>query len=263
MDTADRIEIERHAGVATLWMNRPQRHNAFDEALIAGIDHHIRALETDASVRVIVLAGRGRSFSAGGDLNWMQRQATASVGGNRDDARALATMLRRLYRCRKPTVARVQGAALGGGMGLVAACDIAIASEDARFGTTEVRVGLIPATIGPYVQAAIGTRAAARWFQSGERFGAEEALRLGLVHEVVSSDALDERLAALLEALLAAGPAAQCAAKQLLRDLDGQPVDSDAVLEATALEIARIRATEEGREGISAFLEKRQPAWRI
>ena len=255
------LDIETREQVAVIWMNRPERHNAFDEALIAGLTQSVAALEADPAVRVIVLAGRGASFSAGGDLNWMRRQAEASEADNREDARRLARMLRGLYRCSKPTVARVHGAALGGGMGLVAACDIAIAGEAARFGTTEVRVGLIPATIGPYVQAAIGTRAARRWFQTGERFGAAEALRLGLVHEVVENEALDARLDALLGELLAAGPQAQAEAKALIRSLDGRGVDDDDVLEDTAQAIARLRASDEGREGIAAFLGKRRPRW--
>lgn len=255
------LEIETRGPVAVIWMNRPDRHNAFDEDLIAGLTQSFSSLEADPAVRVIVLAGRGPSFSAGGDLNWMRRQAEADEAANREDARGLARMLQTLYRCRKPTVARVHGAAIGGGMGLVAACDIAIAAESARFGTTEVRIGLIPATIGPYVQAAIGARAAGRWFQTGERFGADEARRLGLVHEVTADAVLDSRLDTLLGELLAAGPAAQVAAKQLIRDLDGRAADDAAVLEDTALAIARIRASEEGREGIAAFLEKRRPRW--
>jgi methylglutaconyl-CoA hydratase len=256
------IELERAGAVATLWMNRPERHNAFDEQLIAELTAAAVELDADPAVRVIVLAGRGASFSAGGDLHWMKRQAEARLDDNVEDARALARMLRTLYRCRKPTVARIHGAALGGGMGLVAVCDIALASASATFGTTEARLGLIPATIGPYVQAAIGARAAQRYFQTGERFGAGQALRLGLVHELAMPDALDARLGELLEDLLACGPQAQARSKALSRYLVDRPVDGDEVFEETARRIAEARAADEGRDGVAAFLGKRAPSWR-
>lgn len=261
MTTYQNLEIVRAGAIATIWMNRPERHNAFDEQLIAELKKSFVELDEDSTVRVIVLAGRGASFSAGGDLNWMKRQAQADLAANIEDAHALAHMLRTLYRCSKPTVARVHGAALGGGMGLVAACDIALASSEAQFGTTEVRVGLIPATIGPYVLAAMSARSARRYFQTGERFSAAEALRIGFVHETVAPEVLDIRLKIVLDALLAAGPKAQAAAKGLIADLDSRRPDAYDVLEETARSIATIRATPEGREGIGAFLEKRKPVW--
>jgi methylglutaconyl-CoA hydratase len=246
--------------VAWIWMARPALHNAFDEGLIAALDDAFATLDADPSVRVIVLAGEGRSFSAGADLRWMQRQGEAAEVDNLDDARRLAALFRRIAECRKPTVARVQGAALGGGMGLACACDVCIASEDASFATTEVRLGLIPAVIGPYVLRAIGARQALRYFQSGERIPAARALELGIVLELVEREALDARLDEVLEALLAGGPLAQAAAKALVRDLAQRPLDP-ALLADTAARIARLRATPEAREGLEAFLAKRAPRW--
>lgn len=259
--THEALDLQLADRVATLWMNRPERHNAFDAALIAALTEAVERLARDDAVRVIVLAGRGLSFSAGADLDWMRRQAEAGFEANLEDARRLASLFRTLYRCPKPTVARVHGAALGGGMGLIAASDIAIASSAATFGTTEVRVGLVPATVGPYLVPALGARAARRYFQTGERFGAAEALRLGLVHEVSRPEALDERVTATVRALLASGPAAQAQAKKLIRDTLGFAPDDDPVLEGTARAIATVRASAEGREGLAAFLEKRKPAW--
>jgi len=246
--------------VAWVWMARPALHNAFDEGLIAALDEALATLDADPSVRVIVLAGEGRSFSAGADLRWMQRQGEAAEADNLDDARRLAALFRRIAECRKPTVARVQGAALGGGMGLACACDVCVASEDASFATTEVRLGLIPAVIGPYVLRAIGARQALRYFQSGERIPAARARELGLVHELVERESLDARLDEILEALLAGGPQAQAAAKALVRDLSLRPLDLTLIAD-TAARIARLRATPEAREGLEAFLAKRAPDW--
>ena len=254
------IHIERHAGIATLWLNRPDKHNAFDEHLIAAITNGLRTLADDASVRVVVLAGRGKSFSAGGDLDWMRRAAGYGFEQNLADATALATMLRTLAELPKPTIARVHGAALGGGMGLVCACDIAVASDAAVFATSEVRFGLIPATIGPYVLRAIGARQAQRYFQSAERIDATRALQIGLVHETVTATALDEKIGEIATALLAGGPAAQHAAKRFIAQVADRPID-DALVAGTADAIARIRATDEAREGLTAFLEKRAAAW--
>lgn len=254
------LEIERQNSVATIWMNRPDRHNAFDENLIAELTAAFQALETDESVRVAVLAGRGKSFSAGADLNWMKRAAGYTVEQNLDDARKLATMLRTLAELRKPTVARVHGAALGGGMGLAAACDICVASTAATFATSEVRFGLIPATIGPYVLRAIGARQASRYFLTAERMDARRAWELGLAHELTEPDELDARIRDIVNALVAGGPQAQAAAKDLIRALADRPVD-DALVKDTAQRIARIRATPEAKEGLSAFLEKRPPNW--
>lgn len=254
------IEIERNGVVATLWLNRPDKHNAFDEHLIAAITDGLRALGADEAVRVVVLAGRGKSFSAGGDLDWMRRAAGYGYEQNLADAMGLATMLRTLAEFPKPTIARVHGAALGGGMGLVCACDIAVASETAVFATSEVKFGLIPATIGPYVLRAIGARQAQRYFQTAERIDATRALQIGLVHEVVGAAALDAKIDEIATALRAGGPAAQHAAKQFIANVGGRPID-DALVASTAASIARIRATDEAREGLSAFLEKRGAAW--
>ena len=254
------LEIERQHGVATIWMSRPDRHNAFDETLIAELTAACQALEADEAMRVVVLAGRGKSFSAGADLNWMQRAAGYTVEQNLADARQLATMLHTLAELRQPTIARVHGAALGGGMGLAAACDLCVASTAASFAAPEVRFGLIPATIGPYVLRAIGARQAARYFLTAERIAARRAWELGLVHELTEPDALDTRIRDIVNALLAGGPQAQAAAKDLIRALADRPVDN-ALVEDTAQRIARIRATPEAKEGLSAFLEKRSPNW--
>jgi methylglutaconyl-CoA hydratase len=254
------LELERRGRGATTWMNRPEVVNAFDERLIADLDAACHALDADEAIRVVVLAGRGKHFSAGADLNWMRRASQHGFDDNRDDARRFAGMLRRLSELRKPTIARVQGAALGGGTGLAAACDMAIASEDASFATSEARFGIIPAVISPYVLRAIGPRHALRYFQSAERFDARRAQAIGLVSEVVAADALDARVGELAEALIQAGPRAQQAAKELIHAVAYRPIDAP-VSEETALRIARQRATEEARDGIAAFLDKRQPPW--
>jgi methylglutaconyl-CoA hydratase len=256
------LEIECETGVATIWMNRPDRHNAFDETLIAELTAACAMVDADDSIQVVVLAGRGKSFSAGADLNWMKRAAGYTVEQNLDDARKLATMLRTLAELRKPTVARVHGAALGGGMGLAAACDICVASTAATFATSEVRFGLIPATIGPYVLRAIGARQASRYFLTAERIDAHRAWELGLVHDLVEPDALAARVREISKALLAGGPHAQAAAKDLIRAVAGQPID-DARVEDTARRIAQIRTMPEAKEGLSAFLEKRPPNWTV
>jgi methylglutaconyl-CoA hydratase len=255
------LQLEYRAGCATVWLNRPELHNAFHEGLLAELPRCLALLSQDAAVRAIVLAGRGRSFCAGADLEWMQQQARAGYEANLEDARRLAWMLRSLAQSPKPTVARVHGAALGGGLGLIAACDIALASHAASFGTTEVRLGLTPSTIAPYVIGAIGERAARRYFLSGERFDAQEALRIGLIHEAVDGAALDARLEALLEALRSAGPQAQAHCKRLLASLRGHDAFDAQVAEQTARSIAEVRAGEEAREGMAAFFAKRKPSW--
>lgn len=242
-------------------MNRPEVHNAFDETLIAEVTAALRTLDHDAEVRVVVLGGRGESFCAGADLNWMKRAASYSEAENLRDARALAEMLRSLARMSKPTLARVQGAAIGGGLGLVAACDIAVASTRASFATSEVRLGLIPATIGPYVIAAIGERQARRYFLTGERISANRAREIGLAHEVTEAEGLDATIAGIADALMAGGPQAQTAAKHLIHDVAGRPPTAD-LAEDTACRIARLRATPEAGEGIRAFLQKQPPAWK-
>ena len=254
------LGIEMKGPVATIWMNRPDMHNAFDETLITELTAACTALDDDKDVRVVVLAGRGKSFSAGADLNWMKRAANNGVEDNLNDARALAGMLRVLAEMKKPTIARVQGAALGGGMGLAAACDIAVASTKAVFATSEVKFGIIPSAISPYVLRAIGARQAYRYFQSAERISAERAREIGLVHEVVEADELDAKVQEIVTALLQGGPLSQSAAKDLIRAVNNQPIN-DNLVEDTAHRIAHLRATPEAREGISAFLDKRSPAW--
>lgn len=254
------LQTEIKDGVATLRMNRPDVHNAFDDALIAALTAELRRLEQLPEARVIVLAANGKSFSAGADLNWMRRMATYSKEENLRDAMALAGLMRTLDGVKKPTIARVQGAAFGGGVGLVACCDIAIASTEAAFSLSEVRLGLIPSVISPYVIAAIGEREARRYFLTAERFDAMEARRIGLVHEVVDSDALDEAVAKIAGQLLKGGPQALAAAKKLIADVSRRSMD-DALSAETARRIAAIRVESEGREGLAAFLEKRPPAW--
>lgn len=254
------LEILCEGGIATIWMNRPDVHNAFNEQLIAELTAACQALDADDAVRVVVLAGRGKSFSAGADLNWMRRAAEASVEANLADARKLAGMLRTLAEMDKPTIARVHGAALGGGMGLASACDICVAGEGAVFATSEVRFGIIPSAISPYVIRAIGARQASRYFQTAERISAARARELGLAHEVVAADAIDARVHELVAALLQGGPRSQGAAKALIRAVADQPV-TDALVEDTARRIATLRATPEAREGLAAFLDKRPAAW--
>lgn len=255
------IEVLRTDAVATVWMNRPDKHNAFNETLIAELDAAFAQLDADDSVRVVVLAGRGKSFSAGADLNWMKAQGEASEAANVADARKLADMLARLATLTKPTIARVHGAALGGGMGLASACDICVASSRAVFATSEVKFGLTPATISPYVLRAIGPRQAHRYFLTAERIDAARAHALGLVHELVDDEAaLDATLAELVAAILLGGPMSQAAAKDLIRAVAHQPV-TETVLDDTARRIAALRATPEAKEGLSAFLDKRPPKW--
>ena len=254
------LEIERSGQVATIWMNRPEVFNAFNEQLIADLGDACAVLDADPAVRVVVLAGRGRHFSAGADLNWMKRASAYGQAENLEDARRFARMLRALADMSKPTIARVQGAALGGGTGLAAACDMAVASADAVFSTSEVKFGIIPAVISPYVLRAIGPRHALRYFQSAERITAERALAIGLVNEVTAVDGLDAGIAALAGALIAGAPQAQKAAKDLIAAVNGRTID-DSVGEETAQRIARQRATDEAKDGIVAFLEKRTPSW--
>lgn len=254
------LAVERDHSVATIWLNRPQLHNAFDEELIAALTAALIELDADASVRVVILGGRGGSYCAGGDLNWMRRMAGFTEAENLQDASRLADMLRVLDSLSKSTIARVHGAAIAGGTGLVAACDIAIGTTQASFGTTEVRIGLIPATIGPYVIAAIGARAARRYFLTGERIAAQQALQLGLLHEIVADDSLDARIAEISRALIAGAPAAQSACKRLVADLSHQPI-SAALIADTSQRIATARSTAEARIGIDAFFARRQPNW--
>jgi methylglutaconyl-CoA hydratase len=248
-------------GVATVTLNRPEIHNAFDDALIAALTDAFVGLAADKNVRVLVLTGAGQNFSAGADLNWMKRMAGYSREENLADAMALAQMLRHLNEFPKPTLARVNGSAFAGSTGLIACCDIVIASAEAKFAVNEVRLGLIPATIGPYVLAAIGARQARRLFLTAERFSADEARRIGLVHEVVPCDALDAAVEKCLAMLLEGATGAQANAKRLIAKVANRPVD-EALMRLTAEGIAEARASEEGREGIAAFLGKRKPNWR-
>jgi methylglutaconyl-CoA hydratase len=261
MDNNHILSHIREDGVATVTLNRADVHNAFNDALIADMTGALRRLGADDKVRAVVLRAEGKSFSAGADLGWMQKMANYGHEENLRDASALAELMRTLNFLPKPTVARVQGAAFGGGVGLAACCDIAIASETAAFSLSEVRLGLIPAVISPYVVAAIGERSARRYFLTAERFDAAEALRIGLVHLVVPAHEIDAAVDAILARLSEGGPAAQCAAKNLIFAVAHRPVDA-ALIHDTAQRIANIRASSEGREGLAGFLEKRKPAWR-
>ncbi len=254
------LEEIGETGVARITLTRTRVHNAFNDLLIAELTRSLEGLESDPRVRAVVLAAQGNSFSAGADLTWMERMAGYGKDENLEDARALAELMRRLNTLAKPTLALVQGPAFGGGVGLVACCDIAIAAETASFCLSEVRLGLIPAVISPYVVAAVGERAARRYFLTAERFSAAEALRLGLVHEVVADEQLEVRGERLVKALLTGGPKAQSAAKELIFAVSNRPPD-DSLVEDTARRIAEVRAGEEAREGIAAFLQKRKPQW--
>lgn len=254
------LSVEVRNGVGLLALARPDVHNAFDETLIAETTRALGELERDEAVRAVVLLGAGPSFCAGADLNWMKRMAGYGRAENLADAMALAHMLRTLYRMPKPTIARVHGAAFGGGVGLVACCDIAIAVQDATFALSEAKLGLIPATIGPYVVEAIGARMARRYFLTAERFDAAEAYRIGLVHDLALAAELDTRINELLGALFQAGPRAQAASKALIRAIAHRPIDDDVIAD-TAARIADVRASPEAKEGVAAFLGKRRASW--
>jgi methylglutaconyl-CoA hydratase len=249
-----------HRGVATLTLNRPEKHNAFDDDMIGLIDAALRKADSDDAVRVLVLAAAGRSFSAGADLAWMRRVAAYTYEENVADAKGLASMLHTLNFLSKPTLARVQGNAFGGAVGLISCCDMAVAAEEAQFCLSEVKLGLIPATISPYVISAMGERFARRYFLSAERFSATTAQQCGLVSEVVVSEDLDTWLERWVEAFLANGPVAVKEAKRLLQDVAQRPID-ETLIEDTCERIARIRVSPEGQEGLGAFLEKRRPSY--
>ena len=246
--------------VATVTLNRPEVRNAFNDASIAELALAFDELGNNEHVRVIVLAANGPAFCAGADLNWMKKMAGYTEAENTADAAKLADMLHTIYLCPKPVVAKVQGDCYAGGMGLVAACDIAVAARDANFCLSEVKLGLIPATISPYVIRAMGENAARRYFLTAERFSAQEALRIGFVHDICAADALDAEVAAITASLVSNGPHAVAQAKVLVRDMAGHPV-TDTLMMDTAERIAQIRASNEGREGVAAFLEKRKPSW--
>jgi methylglutaconyl-CoA hydratase len=248
-------------GVATVTLNRPAVRNAFDDRLIADLTAVLQRLGVDPTVRLLLLTGSGSCFSAGGDLNWMRRMAQYTEAENFADAMQLAELLRVLNEFPKPTVARVNGPAYAGGLGLVCCCDVAIAAEEATFAISEVRLGLVPGTISPYVVAAIGARAARRFFLTAEPFTAAEAHRIGLVHGVSPLTALDDTVATVVANLMQGGPEAQARAKRLVADVAGRPV-TEAVRQLSARAIAEGRASAEGQEGLAAFFEKRKPAWR-
>lgn len=247
--------------VATVTLDRPDVRNAFNETTIAELTDVFRQLDTRDDIRAIVLAANGPAFCAGADLNWMKKMAAFSDEENRIDARRLADMLSAIYRVSKPVVARVSGDAYAGGVGLVAASDIVVAVDSARFCLSEARLGLIAATIAPYVVRALGERASRRYFTTAEPFDCATAERLGLVHERVTPDALDDTVQKITAALCANGPRAVRESKRLVQDVAGEALD-EALIDDTAHRIARIRASEEGREGVASFLEKRAPNWR-
>lgn len=256
------LQVTTENRIARIALDRPDVHNAFDDELIAGLTAALMRIDSDAGVRAVVLTGSGASFSAGADLNWMRRMAQSSEAENRADAERLALLMRTLNFLSKPTIARVNGAAYGGGVGLVACCDIAIAADNAKFGLTEVRLGLVPAVISPYVIAAIGTRHARRLFVTGEVFDAAEALRVGLVHRCVPEAQLDAAIDESASLLARGGPAAQAQAKRLALRISGITRESAEALDIeNAALIARLRVSAEGQEGLAAFLDKRRATW--
>ena len=247
-------------GVAQVTLNNPDKHNAFDDQMIIELTNAFNALAANTNVRIMLLKSEGKSFSAGADLDWMKRMASYSYQQNLNDARALAAMLKALHQMPIPTIARVQGAAFGGAVGLVSCCDIALASSNASFALSEVKIGLVPSTISPYVIAAIGERHAKRYFMTAERFDANTALQIELVHEAVEKSLLDDKVEQLVTAILSNGPEAVAVAKQLIFAVSGKPIDSK-LIEHTCEVIAGIRISAQGQEGLSAFLDKRKPNW--
>jgi methylglutaconyl-CoA hydratase len=256
------VQIADHGGIRELRLNRPDVHNAFDDRLIADLTAALKSAGSDPAVRAVVLTGVGASFSAGADLNWMRGMAKASEAENRDDSLRLAELMRSLQFLPKPTIARVNGAAYGGGVGLVACCDIAIGVDTAKFGLTEVKLGLVPAVISPYVIAAIGVRNARRLFLTGEVFDAETAAQIGLLHQAVPAEYLDDTVHNVLKLLAKAGPVAQREAKRLAFGMHGLTESAaERIDQENAALIARLRVSEEGQEGLGAFLDKRTPTW--
>ena len=254
------LNVSIDAGRATVTLTRPEMRNAFNDEVIADLTQVFLDLGGRDEVRAIVLAAEGAAFCAGADLNWMRRMADYTPEQNRTDAGRLAEMLRVIHACPKPVVARVQGDVYAGGMGLVACCDMAVSVDSAHYCLSEVKLGLVPATISPYVVRAMGARAAQRYFLTAERFSAAEALRIGFVHEVAAPEQLDERIDAIVGALLQAGPAAVRTCKRLVQDVAGREID-EALIASTVVGIAEIRASAEGKEGVQSFLQKRKPNW--
>jgi len=260
---SDVIEVLRPSPhVAEIWLNRPDVRNAFNDAVVAGLTRVFAQLAGESELRVVLLAARGKAFCAGADLNWMRAMADYSWDENRQDAQRLADMLWTLDQCPVPVVGRIQGDCYAGGMGLASVCDVLVASSTATFCLSEARLGLLPATISPYVVRALGVQASRRYFVTAERFTAEQAHSLGLVHEVCEPQALDACVAQIMDTLVANGPAAVKACKQLVRDVAGQPV-TETLRAETARRIADLRASPEGREGVQAFLNKRSPNWLV
>ena len=255
------LVFEQKNGVATVTLNLPEKHNAFDDKVIAELTNAFRSLDDKESIRIVVLAANGKSFSAGGDLEWMKRMASYSYDENLVDAKALAEMLRTLNSMSKPTIARVQGAAFGGAVGLISCCDIAVGTTKAKFCLSEVKVGLVPATISPYVIAAIGQRAARRYFLTAELFNAQTALKLGLLSEVIEGEILDGEVERIITALLSNSPKAVTATKKLISDVANMKIDASLINQTSEL-IAKVRVSEEGQEGLTAFLDKRPPNWK-
>lgn len=260
--STQRLTVEINGHVARVTLDRPEVRNAFDDTTILELTAAFRTLDADTNVRAIVLAANGSAFCAGADLNWMKRMAGYSEAENRADALNLAAMLNTIYASRKPVIARIQGDAYAGGTGLVAACDIAVSVASANFCLSEARLGLMPATIAPYVIRAMGARAAHRYLVSAEKFEATEALRIGFVHQVVSSEQLDESVDAIAKAIVANSPNAVSECKRLVSDFAHREID-DHLIADTAERIARVRASEEGQEGVRSFLEKRKPSWLV
>jgi methylglutaconyl-CoA hydratase len=247
--------------VAEVWLNRPDVRNAFNDGVIAELTAAFAGFAQDPELRAVVLAGHGKAFCAGADLSWMRAMAGYSWEQNHADAQALAQMLWQIYSCPVPVVGRVHGDCYAGGVGLAAVCDVLVAADNMQFCLSEARLGLLPATIGPYVVKALGEQAARRYFTTAERFSAGRAHALGFVHACVAPEALDAQVAEIVATLVANGPAATRACKRLVQDVAGRPIDA-ALREDTARRIADIRASDEGREGIASFLGKRDPAWK-
>ena len=258
--TTSTLDVRRDGHVARVYLNRPDVRNAFNEGVIAELTQTFAGLGADASLRCIVLGGHGKAFCAGADLNWMRAMAGYSWDENRADAQALADMLWTIYSCPVPVVGRIHGDCYAGGLGLAAVCDVLVAAEGVNFCLSEAKLGLLPATIGPYVVRAMGEQAARRWFITAERFDAAQARAMGFVHEVCASELLDAKVDELVATLVANGPMAVRACKQLVQDVGGRPIDAELRAD-TARRIADIRASAEGREGIQSFLGKRAPSW--
>jgi methylglutaconyl-CoA hydratase len=258
--TTTTLDISRRGAVARVFLNRPDVRNAFNDTVIAELTAAFRTLGADASLRAIVVGGHGKAFCAGGDLNWMRAMADYSWEQNRADAQALADMLYTLYTCPIPLVGRVHGDCYAGGLGLASVCDVLVAAEGMHFCLSEAKLGLLPATIGPYVVRALGEQASRRYFIGAERFSAAEAHRLGFVHELATAETIDAKVDAIVQTLVANGPEAVKASKRLVQDLAGRPLTPELRAD-TARRIADIRASDEGKEGVQSFLNKRTPRW--